>query len=423
VSFAHSPSLSRQSIKAGAAVLAWVTIVQIANLLSIPAREFLVVIIPVFLLIVLLAYPSPVRIEQRILIFFIVALGIFLIQEGLPVLAGPDERAFHHVLRHQSLREMQQSLLAATHPIFAGLIPARISFPVLLKGLIGDLVFLGPAVIAFANTLVWTLASFSWVHAVRDSQVLGARTTQREANMLFLLLLILPSAVYWSSVFAKDVVATALTIFAATAAFRRHHVRTVCFIALATLVRPYAIVMVVAFYLFLNGSVRLLLLAIIFALLILFVYSGGAIAPLANVPLMTAFMFLSPNPLNLGNWAVWVDAGTWEFSPILFTAEAVILSVSVAGGTALAFMNRRDLRTFFLLGAAIVLGAIVLTLVGYFRFRYAGYGIGMLGDNMVRKKFGLWPLIVTWMWLAIIHLRRGWALGRRSTRCQEDSIR
>src|SRR5699024_6477975 len=104
-------------------------------------------------------------------------------------------------------------------------------------------------------------------------------------GILFLLLIASSSPIYWSSVFAKDVVTTSLCIIATYCLVRKKYFVTLALIIVASLLRSYSIVLFTCFYLFMKNT-RFLIVGVflIGAAGITFIFTNFSLISIANLP-------------------------------------------------------------------------------------------------------------------------------------------
>lgn len=386
---------------------------QSLSIVPVFSQLILVVSLSVGIVIGIFFYPSRVPVRFRVLIVLLVVVGVALLQANLPVLAGPDEVAFHHNLTELSFNDLLRLARERMDLVSLGIVPSRITFPLYLKILLGGLVDVSERVVVFANVIVWTLASFLWVQAIQNSRVFFRYVSSANLGMLFVLLMTLPSVLYWSSVFSKDISALAFTVIAATSLVWRKYLVALACILVAVALRSYSPLIILAFVGLLTGSYRLLLLGVGVALALLLFLSDGSIVPVLNVPIAVFYSFSSPNPFNIQNWSPLAETSTWVFSPLLLTIEGVLITCFVCIGLILSLLTRINGRIIMLFGLSIILVSSLLIGVGFISQGGEGYVFGTLGDNLVRKKLALWPLIVTVLWVSIITIGRLFVRGLR----------
>jgi hypothetical protein len=203
---------------------------------------------------------------------------------------------------------------------------------------------------------------------------------------LIFTLLASPSLMYMSSLFAKDVTCVLLGLYGASLMLRRKWLLFVVVIAYATGLRDYAIVYTLCYYWLYSRRLMAAIgvMAVACAIIALQVGPLG----LLNAGMLTIFLFISPNPINLSNW---------EPELLLRTAEALLMT-AVLVASFYQFVRRRETRPFYTIAFILLFTyACALVLVGYVTVmgRSLEYGLGTIGDNMVRKKLPVIPLIYT----------------------------
>ena len=244
--FHRDAAVSRFMVSFIAAAFVWLTLVMVT--IAAPftlVLEFIALLLALAMVTVLLLYPSPVPRLLRGFVGCMAVGGVALVQWRLPVLAGPDEYTFYqHVMATDTgylLSSIWQDLKNFSRP------SARYTVPVFFAGMLGELVRLGPGIIVLGNLFLWWLAALMWVQCVCEGGLFPARQRRRAAIVIFILLMLSSSVLYWSSVFAKDVATTALTIMAAAMAFRARYLPALVLLLLASLSRPYSVVFFFAF--------------------------------------------------------------------------------------------------------------------------------------------------------------------------------
>ncbi|GGD65667.1 hypothetical protein [Paenibacillus nasutitermitis] len=197
-------------------------------------------------------------------------------------------------------------------------------------------------------------------------------------------LLISPSFMLLSSVFAKDVTCALLGLYGAGLLLRRKYLWFIVLIIYATGLRDYSIVYTLGFYFLYGRKFKSAAAIMLLAMAVLALQIGPL--GLLNSGMLTVFLFMSPNPVNVVNWD----------SELLFrTLEALWLSVGLGLGI-LNFLRFKETRPFYLIAAMLLFTyACTLSLVGYVTItgRDLEYGVGTVGDNMVRKKLPVLPML------------------------------
>lgn len=197
-------------------------------------------------------------------------------------------------------------------------------------------------------------------------------------------LLISPAFMLMSSVFAKDVACALLGLYGASLLLRRKYLLFLLVLLYSTGLRDYAIVYTFGFYFLYAKRVRTAFVVMVLAMGMLVLLIGPL--GLMNSFLLVVFLFLSPNPINAGNWSPELVYRTLE---ALWMTGGLILSV-------LNFIRFKDTRPFYIIAFILLYTyACTLVLVGYVSIsgRELEYGLGSVGDNMVRKKLPVLPLL------------------------------
>ncbi|GMK39897.1 hypothetical protein PCCS19_29520 [Paenibacillus sp. CCS19] len=203
---------------------------------------------------------------------------------------------------------------------------------------------------------------------------------------LIFTLLASPSLMYMSSLFAKDVACVLLGLYGASLMLRRKWLLFIVVIAYATGLRDYAIVYTLCFYLLYTRRLKTAI-GVMGAACAVIVLQIGPLG-LINAGMLTVFLFISPNPINPGNW---------EPELLMRTAEAVLMT-AVLVASVYQYARRKETRPFYTIAFILLfIYACALVLVGYVTVmgRSLEYGLGTIGDNMVRKKLPVIPLIYT----------------------------
>ncbi|WP_253735710.1 hypothetical protein [Paenibacillus sp. FJAT-26967] len=215
-----------------------------------------------------------------------------------------------------------------------------------------------------------------------------------------------PSFMMMSSLFAKDVTCVALGLYCTYLLMSRKYFWFLIVMLYATGLRDYAIVYTLCFYLLFTRRFKIALSMLLVSAGVLAVKIGGL--GLVNAFLLTAFLFMSPNPINLENWEPHVFYRSLEAVSMLV---ALVLAV-------LMYIRYKETRRFYLFCLVLLFAyACTLVLVGYMTVtgRNLDYGLGTIGDNMVRKKLPILPLLYmfqaytacyTVKWLATIRNKR-----------------
>lgn len=193
--------------------------------------------------------------------------------------------------------------------------------------------------------------------------------------------LISPTLMYWSSTFSKDIFGILMTMVALYFLLKKRYILFLITLLMATTIRPYSIAIIAIYYCLYKGSKKLMWLGIIGSIAVVGYYTGTT--GVFNTFNTLAYLIASPNPLSLENWE-----GFFLFEvEILFILGMLALSLYV-------FINNKESRKFyFLVLGGVFIYSCVMTLVGYgvIDARDLEYGVGVVGDDITRKKA---PIII-----------------------------
>lgn len=207
-------------------------------------------------------------------------------------------------------------------------------------------------------------------------------------------LLVSPSFMFMTSIFAKDTACTLLGLLGTVLLIRRRWILFLLVLLYATGLRDYAIVYTVGYYFLFKGRFKSAVAVLACSAVVVFLFVG--VSGFVNAGMLTVFLFMSPNPFNPGNW---------ESATLYRTLEALWMTLSLAAAVAV-YAKAPKSRPFYRMSALLLLTyACTLILVGYMTIvtRELDYGVGTIGDNMVRKKLPVLPLlyvfgVYTWYW-------------------------
>jgi hypothetical protein len=336
--------------------------------------------------LVLLLLPSPLTLFTRVLTGYGFVAGVAAYAWTTEVLAGPDEIGyFAQVDRFHSVG----SFFSHIAEVLGGqwlLGTAFLSFPILYLPFFGFYGLEAAESIAALNALFWLLSVI--ITAACAHRFLKPRYPELSVGLACSLALLSPSAMYFASIFAKDTASAFLCVLTVLCLLRRRYVVAVALLYLATMLRPYSIGIVVLYLLVFRASLRTLALTVAAAAASVVVLTGFRPVVLVNIVLIEGFFFLSPNPLNPENWQG--HLATLAVEGVFLGAVGIVSALVFLG-----MPRSRPLYLRLLLGTVIY--AAILTLVGYKylegRDMLYGYGLGSAGDNMMRKKLPIIPLI------------------------------
>ncbi|GLI10037.1 hypothetical protein YDYSG_60700 [Paenibacillus tyrfis] len=225
-------------------------------------------------------------------------------------------------------------------------------------------------------------------------------------------LLASPALMYMSSVFGKDITCAFLGLLCTQLLLNRRYILFIIVLFYTTMLRDYSIVYILSFYFLFRRNFKAALLMLIGALGVVFWKVGPT--GLLNSFMLTVFLFISPNPFKAFNWDM-------EF--VMRTAEAVYMMISF-GLSMIVFLRHKETRSFFAMCLILLFTfGCTLVLVGFVTVteRNLEYGVGTIGDNMVRKKVPVVPILYmmnayTLAWLfrpKAVHSKKGEACHPR----------
>lgn len=224
-------------------------------------------------------------------------------------------------------------------------------------------------------------------------------------------LLVSPSLMYMSSLFAKDIACVLLGLYCTMLMLRKRWLLFIVLMIYATGLRDYAIVYTLCFYFLYTQRIRAAA-GLLAGAGLLIMWQIGPLG-IINAGMLTVFLFISPNPSNLSNWDTHLLLRTLEA-----TFMAIILAMSI-----FQFYKYKETRKFYMMAAILLFTyACSLVLVGYVTItgRELDYGVGTIGDNMVRKKLPVIPLIYTISAYTIIWCRRTFTFKHQKIQINES---
>lgn len=397
--------VSRRTLATAAAVLLPIALAAVSGGYVVGATDVLLVImLALTLSVITFVYPSPVSFISRAFILTGLIAGILLVQHFMPSLTGPDANLYWYNTTHLSLAQLLQELSEQFSLSPSGLFAATFLFPAIIKTFLGKAVEYSPDAVAFLNSIFLVISAHTWCDLVRRKYSTDVEQSSKFYKYTFAFFLLSPSLVYWSSAYNKDVITLAATVLCAAAIYDKKVIAAIVWLTVATLLRPYAVIIVLTYLLFLYPlRIRSRLACCGLAATVVFAATGFSYAAVANMPVATLYVFMSPNPFDTANWALWFDNGRWAFSPLFFTFESVFYGMMLALGSCLFILRPRSRGAFSSIIGSIFLGVGSLVYIGFLRTGSLGgnYEFLHLGETFLRKKLMVMPLIITWAALAL----------------------
>lgn len=351
----------------------------------------------------------PIKFEHRILIFIIFSFFVFFNMFFFNNLAGVDEQVFYSNLTGFSFKELLM-LEYERQVDGVGFAKTRETFPAIL-----DIFFFLFEKEDFNSQYIFIFNSFFWFWAILVwARALAKFYNEKIVRVAVVFLIVSPSTVYWLNNFGKDIFSVSISMIAASQFLNRRYTLSVVLVILASFFRPYSIVLVFAYLLPFVFNVRAKIIAAVGAITFQALLASKPLIAGANTIIVVIFLFLSPNPFNPQSWYIF-SFDSWEYSPLLFVVEGCFLGVVFILAILLLLKRFGSVYSLNVLSIflSISIVATVLVLVG--ETALAGKdmlpSLGSLGDNFVRKKFAVWPLLSILVGLVIFRLKRNRCVG------------
>ena len=323
--------------------------------------------------------------EKAFVLFFIILNYAFNNYNFIPI-SGVDEQVFFYNVRFTDTFE---SLLLEIRELVNkfGFVSSRITFSAFLSFiLLNEEFVIDPSIIVIVNSFFWFIGSHAYLKSMQEIGL----TKGIKAGYLFLFMS--PSVLYWVGNFGKDVIVVSCCMLAAASFFKKRYIIFILFVLLSLLFRPYSIIMVACFIIPLYFSFKYTAFLVLVVLTV-FIYGTNALFfPFLNTFLGFVYFFISPNPSVLNNWLLISSSDSFVFSPIVMVIETIFISLLFS--FAIFFKNFDKVKVVKLFLSIYCL-SICLVGVGYINLSVNGTGmtIGNLGDNFIRKKLIVWPLL------------------------------
>lgn len=329
-------------------------------------------------------------------------------------LAGPDE--IHYYEQVTTFEKLSQFMPYAIEQIQSGWmnISAYPVFGLMYMPFYKWLELDDPlAIILFNTVLLILIVNSSYrLNDSRFSYALPDPDNSRQPFMIISVigLMLSPSLMYMSSLFAKDITCVWLGLLAALLLLQKRWLLFLIVILYATGLRDYAVIYTLCFYFLYTQRIRTAVCVMLAAAGLLFMQIGPL--GIINAVMLSIFLFISPNPMNFSNW---------EPELLLRTLEAVFMGIVLMISVYQAIVYK-ETRKFYLMAALLIFTyACALVLVGYVTItgRELDYGVGTIGDNMVRKKLPVLPLLYTIAAYAMVWCRKIFILKHRKIQSLE----
>jgi hypothetical protein len=282
--------------------------------------------------------------------------------------------------------------------------------PLFWKILAGGVEKIKPETLNVVYGILWVCTCALWVKKL-DPKVIHSNINSRKIkSTLFLILLSSPQAWYLSVSLNKGVPLVFLCVLSASLIDDKKYSFGVLALLMATMLRPYAPALVVCYLIALVFRERVSIAISILSCMFAFMLSRGSFLVLGKISIVSGYMFGSPNPLQQENWKMVSSDIAGSHKPtLILTLEGIVLGVSFIIGLLLFRYLKNNSKATLLL-SAIVTGAATFTFVDYwyftFSWRYTSrqYELMDTAANLLRLKFSLWPIIITWFVMVFFQL-------------------
>lgn len=343
----------------------------------------------VILSFIIFAY-YPLSPDKKLLIQLFLIINVTFNLNFFSSLSGPDEIAFYSAFVDGNTFDIINKELERLGGDI-GFISSRNTYPMLLTLAIplkGN---------AFRPEFIFLLNSMLWFYSISHYLLSIRRFVGKKiADISFILLSISPTVLLWMGNFGKDIFVMSLCILAASSFLNKHFIKFAIFLLIASIVRPYSIVLIVSFILPFRGTLKLCLAYLFSAAAGFTIIAGISVISVVNSFVLFLYLFFSPNPASANNWLLISNSETWSFSPLILTIEGVIAGCGLILALFFYFRVRKPSKLLMIkIMISIYVICIVMLLVGLLNLSNQGLSpsIGSLGDNFVRKKIVAWPLI------------------------------
>lgn len=360
-------------------------------------------------LLVLLAFVYPIRVNLFVKLFssFVLLVGVLFFQSQYGVLTGPDSLKYFNVIKNFDIDKL--TYLFIDRISFDGygygfLFYSDIFFPAIVKLFIGKLVVYEPKIVVVFNILFWVLASYIWVGAL-DKNINVLENKKFFLTLTFFCMLTSPVIIFWSSALNKEIVSVSISVFAAIALINKKYICFVLLFFISFLIRPYAVIAIISFYIFLYDDIGFKFRAfIMLSVFVLSAWGKNIFMFLADSLIVTISLFCSPNPIDIKNWKFFNDSIVLKF-PFFLTLETTFITFVLVVCVFLYFFSKIERELFFKFFYSILLCSFVLTVSGYVVQLGVNGAFAIYGIDMPRKKIFIWPLIMSWVTYTLTVLR------------------
>ncbi|QUO47723.1 hypothetical protein [Halorubrum ruber] len=335
----------------------------------------------------------------KLVIFtFVYLLGTLLntLYDSTPIVSPDAVRYFRRVSEdfpnlisyfYHLVRLTSDSIIEVNNVFFT---PSSVydTFPILYLPIYKSFELGSPLFILVLNTILWISTAFM----MRDmTNKYLSRHIQASGDIVFYLLMISPTAMYYSSSFLKDITAVFLVVLSLRLYLEKRYLLFVVVIVFSTTIRLYSFAITGIYFGVLTWTPHILLIGIGISTIFMLWFTKEVLT-IFNTILMVGYFFISPNPFELQNWM------NIEATPRILEGlmNGVFLTISVILGLG----KRTDLTSYFIISLGLIVYGLIMSTIGFnwtVNFLSEAYNLGTLGEHIIRKKLPVVPLIAIWI--------------------------
>lgn len=204
-------------------------------------------------------------------------------------------------------------------------------------------------------------------------------------NVIYTCLMLEATSVHYLVTFNKDIFSNYITILSLYLFFKEKKLLSIIILFYAILVRPYAIVVFIIYYfLYIKNKNRTLIIVLLLSSLIIMKKIG--IIGIFNSLIAVLLFFIMPLPFRYSNYIT---------NPIETCQSLILIIFSLVILYRLFFKKLKSKDIIMsLIGILIYSQAMIMLGFNLFNSKKLAYGLGSMGDNFVRKKMPIVPIII-----------------------------
>ncbi|MFZ3390773.1 MAG: hypothetical protein WA221_18120 [Buttiauxella gaviniae] len=228
-------------------------------------------------------------------------------------------------------------------------------------------------------------------------EIFSTLHSEKYSFFIVVLIILSPTITYFSSVMGKDIFIMMLCFLLCITIIKYlscDSLRQKFFLFIVTMVlfsycillRPYSPFVAILYSLYFTDYKKYIKLALLVTAVIIIYFTLKDLAVIFNWPLISGFMYLAPNPMQIANYSS-------------FTLIPVLCTVGVAVYLLVKFVNIKSIIFDSLLVNSFIVVFIfsaIMTLVGFYSIdnQEGSYELGRAGDAMFRKQLLIIPMVM-----------------------------